>query len=73
MSNRFCNRCEYLRLKQEDVAKVSAMVADACLNQKPGTTRAKPFPEPRQLRLRDEKATVMTPTEALKKLENGEL
>jgi hypothetical protein len=52
---------------------VSAMVADACLNQKPGTTRAKPFPEPRQLRLRDEKAAVMTPAEALKKLENGEL
>ena len=49
------------------------MIADARLNQKPGTTRAKPFPEPRQLRLRDEKATVMTPAEALKKLENGEL
>ena len=52
---------------------MSAMVADACLNQKPGTARAKPFPEPRQLRLRDEKAAVMTPAEALKKLENGEL
>jgi hypothetical protein len=48
------------------------MVPDACLRQKPGSTRAKPFPKHLQLRLRDEKATVMTPAQALKKLENGE-
>ena len=59
--------------EQKEVAKVSALVADACLRQKPGTTRAKPFPKHLQRRLRDQKAAIMTPAQALKKLENGEL
>jgi len=49
------------------------MVGDACLKQKPATTRAKPFPRHLQLRLRDQKAAIKTPAQPLKKLEIGEL
>lgn len=59
-----------LLYEEEDLARVSAMICDRALHQRMGRTRAREF-DGRTVICRDSKALLETPTEALRKLEEG--
>jgi hypothetical protein len=54
----------------EALARVAGMVADRCLHQRLGRTRALPF-QGGELKLHDHKPLLATATEALTQLEEG--
>jgi hypothetical protein len=56
----------------EDIARVAAEMCDAMCGWPIGRARARPY-EPSHKRLRDEQKAHMSPVEALRRLEEGEL